>query len=313
MGRGWLAGAALCGGALGAALLVNHRRERRALRRNPPAGHVLRLGRVRLHVHVAGSGPDIVLLHGNSSMVPDFLASPLHSMLTEQRRVWTFDRPGFGHSNRPEGTVWTADAQADLILGAMDRLGIRQAEVLGHSWGCLVAIAMASRAPGVITGLHLLSGYYHPPERPSQLAFAPAALPVLGPLIRHTVLPLAVRPFLRRILRKMFRPTDVSHRFRRAMDRDMLLRPPHVQATAEDSTLMMREALRQSHAARHLNQPVTIIVGEEDSVIDWRRQSARLHRALPGSRLLVVPGAGHMVHHSAPDLVGAEVLRGTSR
>jgi pimeloyl-ACP methyl ester carboxylesterase len=312
MDRRKIAVAALCGGALGAAWLVNDRRERRALARNPPAGHVLSLGRARLHVHVAGSGPDIVLLHGNSSMVPDFLTSPLHLMLTKQRRVWTFDRPGFGHSNRPEGTIWTADAQADLILRAMHRLGIGQAEVLGHSWGCLVAIAMASRAPGIITGLHLLSGYYHPPERPSQLAFAPAALPVVGPLIRHTLLPLAVRPFLDRILRKMFHRTAVPHRFRRAMDTNMLLRPSHVQATAEDSTLMMREALRQSHAARHLRQPVTIIVGEEDSVIDWRRQSARLHRALPGSRLLVGPGAGHMVHHSAPDLVGTEVLRGPS-
>jgi pimeloyl-ACP methyl ester carboxylesterase len=58
---------------------------------------------------------------------------------------------------------------------------------------------------------------------------------------------------------------------------------------------------------RELRVPVTLICGTEDQVTDFGRQSRHLHETLPGSRFVPVPGAGHMVHHIATDLV-AEVV-----
>jgi pimeloyl-ACP methyl ester carboxylesterase len=52
-----------------------------------------------------------------------------------------------------------------------------------------------------------------------------------------------------------------------------------------------------------LRLPVTIVTGAADQVVEPARHSRRLHRELPGSRLVEVPGAGHMIHHSAPDAV----------
>ena len=47
----------------------------------------------------------------------------------------------------------------------------------------------------------------------------------------------------------------------------------------------------------------TIVVGAEDRCVSPRANSTRLHAEVPGSELVVVPGAGHMVHHVATERV----------
>jgi hypothetical protein len=47
-------------------------------------------------------------------------------------RVIAFDRPGFGHSERPRNTTWTPEAQADLIATAIKKIGVPRAIILGH-------------------------------------------------------------------------------------------------------------------------------------------------------------------------------------
>jgi len=49
-------------------------------------------------------------LHGNGSMIEDFESSGLIDLAAENHRVIVFDRPGFGHSDRPRNVVWTPDA-----------------------------------------------------------------------------------------------------------------------------------------------------------------------------------------------------------
>jgi pimeloyl-ACP methyl ester carboxylesterase len=57
-----------------------------------------------------------------------------------------------------------------------------------------------------------------------------------------------------------------------------------------------------------LRCPITIISGGSDQVVDVDDHSRRLHREIASSELVVVPGAGHMVHHSALDQV-VEAIR----
>ena len=56
-----------------------------------------------------------------------------------------------------------------------------------------------------------------------------------------------------------------------------------------------------------LKMPVVIVAGEEDRLIDIDEQSARLHSELPNSTIHRVPGAGHMVHQTAPEAVVAAI------
>ena len=88
--------------------------------------HVVDTGRV------AGA-ETIVLLHGNASLVQDFLVSGIVEQLKSRYRVILFDRPGYGHTTRPDDRSWTADAQADLFVKACDTIGVTKPIVLGHS------------------------------------------------------------------------------------------------------------------------------------------------------------------------------------
>src|ERR1700744_5496798 len=120
--------------ALAAIAGINRHLARKAERNNPPKGRFLDVNGVRLHYVERGAGAPLVLLHGNGSMIQDFESSGLIDLAAKNHRVIVFDRPGFGHSERPRNVFWTPDAQAELIKRALERLGVSNAIVLGHSW-----------------------------------------------------------------------------------------------------------------------------------------------------------------------------------
>ena len=99
-------------------------RARKAEREHPPTGRFVTVDGVRLHYLEKGEGPPVVLLHGNVVTAEDFQTSGVLDLLATQHRVIAFDRPGFGYSDRPHGSAWSAGAQADLLSGALVVLGI---------------------------------------------------------------------------------------------------------------------------------------------------------------------------------------------
>src|SRR3954470_19375669 len=101
----------------------------------------------------------------------------------------------------------------------------------------------------------------------------------------------------------MFAPAEAPERFDREFPKELMLRPSQLRASAEDAALMTPVAVELQEHYRELRLPITIITGADDQIADVNRQSERLHRELPHSELIVVPGMGHMIHHLAPDAV----------
>ena len=110
-------------------------RANRAERNDPQSGTFMDVDGTRLHYVDRGSGPVIVLLHGNALRLEDFVAAGMIDRLAKHHRVIAFDRPGFGHSDRPRMQLWTPDAQAELLQKALKRLGVSNAVIVGHSLG----------------------------------------------------------------------------------------------------------------------------------------------------------------------------------
>ena len=164
--------------ALAAAAVYNTYRARRVERQHPPLGRFVDVDGVRLHYLERGEGPPVVLLHGNVVTAEDWVLSGVLDRVAERHRVIAFDRPGYGYSERPQGSAWTAASQAELLLRAFAQLGIERPVVVGHSWGTNVALAIALADPAAVRGLVLLSGYYNPTLRADALLVAPAAVPV---------------------------------------------------------------------------------------------------------------------------------------
>jgi pimeloyl-ACP methyl ester carboxylesterase len=302
----------LAGVTAGAVALVmmafaNHRLANAAERRNPPTGKFVEIDGVRLHYIEQGKGEALVLLHGNGSMIQDFASSGLIQMASKRYRVIAIDRPGYGHSERPRSTIWTAEAQAELIDAALGKMGVSKATVFGHSWGCSVAVALALRTPNLVGSLVLASGYYFPSVRADVVTMSGPAVPVLGDAIRHTLSPLLARLMWPLLTRKIFGPSSVPEKFEDGFPKEMTFRPSQIRASAAESALMIPGAFAARGHYAELKMPVVIIAGEEDRLIDIEEQSARLHSELPNSTIHRVPGEGHMVHQTALDVVMAAI------
>jgi len=227
--------------------------------------------------------------------------------LARNHRVIAFDRPGFGHSTRPRDRLWTPAAQAKLLHAALAQLGVKEAVVVGHSMGAMVALALALDHPDDVRRLVLVGGYYYQSARIDALLTAPVALPVLGDVMRYTVTAISARLMLKRLVRAMFGPREVPGHFIPALSREMMVRPIQLRANAEDAAFMIPQAKASSERHHELRMPVAIVAGADDKVIDAEAHSARLHREVAGSTLVVVPRAGHMVHHAAPGAIVAAV------
>jgi pimeloyl-ACP methyl ester carboxylesterase len=194
-------------------------------------------------------------------------------------------------------------------MGAVRRLGLVRPVVFGHSYGTLVALAMALDHPGEVGALVLAGGYFFPTPRPDAAAFAPVGWPGLGDVLRYTASPHLMRAAAPGFIRGLFAPLPVAPRFAAEFPVPLALRPWTIRAVGQDTAGLVGAAARLSARAGALRLPVSIIAGEGDRVLSTRVHSVRLHQLLPDSRLLLVPGAGHMVHHAVPDTVAAEVER----
>jgi pimeloyl-ACP methyl ester carboxylesterase len=283
----------------GAAVLVN-RRAARAERDYLPQGRFVTTDGVRLHYVEKGTGPPVVFLHGNGAMVEDMLISGLIDHAAPAYRAIAFDRPGFGHSERPWGRSWTAAAQAVLFARTFDQLGIGAPIVVGHSWGTLVALTLALDHPASVGGLVLASGYYFPTARSDVALFSPPAIPILGDVISYTVAPLIGEVIGWPSITKMFAPQPVSPKFEREFPMPLALRPSQIKASSQDTSQMIAAAQQLSPRYRTITCPTVIMAGDADRIINIERQAQKLHGAIPGSRLDVLPDAGHMIHHVDP-------------
>lgn len=303
---GMRTGAILAAIGLAASFFYVRAKTRQAERDNPPAGKFVEVDGVRLHYLERGSGPTLVLLHGNGVYSKDFETSGLLQRAAEHYRVIAFDRPGFGYSERPRSTVWTPDKQAALLHRALEQIGVESAIVAGHSWGTMVALAMGLQQPDFVRGLVLLSGYYYPSVRLDAVALTQPAIPIVGDLLRYTVSPLVSRALWPAMAKRTFSPKPVDRRFD-AFPVWMALRPKQLRAAAAETAIMIPSAAGLAKRYAELKVPSVIVAGTQDKIVDAGHNSERLSERVAMSQLALEPGVGHMTHYAHPEKVMAAI------
>jgi pimeloyl-ACP methyl ester carboxylesterase len=253
-----------------------------------------------------GDAPPILLLHGASSNLRA-MWQPLGDMLAASNRVILVDRPGHGYSSRERETDSTPEIQARMIIEALDKLGVGPVIAVAHSWAGALATRMALDHPSRVAGLVLLAPVTHPWRGGVGWYNKVVTTPVIGPLLAYTItLPLGlfmIEPGARYVFRPQVMPRD----FVKETATPLLLRPREFLANARDLVTLKDAVADQAPRYGEIKMPVTIISGDVDKTVSTNIHSRPFAATVAGTKLIVLPGMGHMIQNAVSDLVVSEI------
>jgi pimeloyl-ACP methyl ester carboxylesterase len=281
----------------------------------PPAGPFVEISGGRLATLQDGpaDGPPVVLLHGASANASDPMEGIGRRLAAQGFRVIAFDRPGFGWSDRIAGGGAASPAvQADLIAEGLERLGVGPAIVFGHSWAGALALALALEHPERVSALALAAPVAMPmPDRMPELPWywRLAVTPPVAWLLSRTVGPPVARHFLPEAARRVFQPQPALATYPSLARSALVLRPGTLLANVQDLLGLSTALAMQSPRYGTIRVPTLVISGEADPIVRPATQAVPLARAIPGSRLVLLPGIGHMLQYVAAERVADEVVR----
>ncbi|HJU54117.1 MAG TPA: alpha/beta hydrolase [Pyrinomonadaceae bacterium] len=255
------------------------------------------VGGVRVHYQEAGAfdAKPVLLLHGFTAS--NFVWKDVLVPLAEGGfRVVAPDLLGFGFSGKPRDGEYTIGAQARMVVGLMNALGIERAALVGSSYGGAVAATCALDYPERVERLVLVDAVINDHARNRPLLRL-AAAPLIGDLV--SPLMMGSRRLLRSQLRKGYAPEN-RHLFdeTRATAHHRPLLAASTQRAAV-TTLRRWRASRIAEEAHRITQPTLLVWGEADPVIPLAH-GRQLNRAMPDSRLRIFRRCGHMPMEERP-------------
>jgi 3-oxoadipate enol-lactonase len=255
-------------------------------------------GKLRyLEAPATGARPlgTLVLLHAfplNAHMWEPQLALAAQGWRVVAPHLRGFDG---GTADPPASTV---DDYAGDLIDLLDTLRIEDAVVCGLSIGGYISFALLRHAPRYVRGL-VLADTRSQADTPEGVENRKRMLTLLAE--RGTA------AIVDEMLPKLLGPTTLAQRPELAgrLRALALSNPPEAIAgairalmTRPDSTPLLRE----------IRCPTLIIVGEEDSLTP-PAFSEEMHRAIGGSELVIVPGAGHLSSFERPEVFDSALAR----
>lgn len=281
----------------------------------PPRGKTLRIDGLDVHlvdIPASPEAPSLLLLHGASGNVREPLQALQHA-LAGRYRLLAVDRPGNGHSSRGAREMSDPARQAEVIAAALGRLHVGSCLVLGHSLGAAVALALALGRPDLVKGLILIAPATHPwPGGVSRRARF-FALSRFGRIVAELVVAPLGLWLTGPTIRVIFRPCAVPVSYARRIGAMLAIRPACFVANCRDIADLHRHVIRLSARYSDIRVPAEIVTGDRDAIVAPAIHAYGLARDLPGARLTVLPGAGHMPHWSRAAEVVAAVDRVQAR
>jgi pimeloyl-ACP methyl ester carboxylesterase len=276
----------------------------------PPSGTAVLVSGAVLNVVDLGPRdsltPPILLLHGASSNLRA-MQQPLGDRLAKNHRVILIDRPGHGYSPRERETASTPAVQARMIAEALDKLRVGPVIVVAHSWAGALGARIALDYPDRVAGLVMLAPVTHPWYGGVGFYNKVVTTPVIGTLLAYTItLPLGLL-VTESGARDVFLPQAMPEGYVTSTATMLLLRPREFLANARDLVTLKQAVEEQATRYAGITAPVTIISGDVDKTVSTFIHSRLFAAAVPNTKLIVLPGMGHMIQNAVPDLIVSEI------
>jgi pimeloyl-ACP methyl ester carboxylesterase len=259
---------------------------------------VLTLAGRQVRVVRRGAGPGVVLLHGFASSI--YTWKDVLPVLAQGHDVVALDFPGFGGSEAPRDLSF--DEYPRIVIELVDQLGLARATIVGNSMGGAVAAVVAAERPERVERLVLVDAAGFRMQEKSR----PWPIRLVG--LRPVSALLERLPLRRMLVEASLRQVFFDRRHVTAERIDEYLEPalrPGAPAAIR-SLLASRAARPQAveEALARVSAPTLVVWGREDAWIPVA-DAERFRAALPGSRVVVLDGCGHLPQEERP----AEVAR----
>ncbi len=270
---------------------------------NRAASRFVTAGGLRWHVQILGSGPVALLAHGTGASTHSW--RDLAPLLAQHCTVVAPDLPGHGFTATPPATGLSLPGMARGLGALVQALGVSPAIAVGHSAGAavlartmldgLIAPRLLVSLNGALLPLFGLTGQVF-----SGVAKLMVGLPMLQRLFaRHAGDPATVQ----RLLRGTGSTIDAAGA---AFYGRLAANPAHAQAAL---TMMAHWDLQPLvRDLPKLPAPLTLIAAGNDRTIS-PTEAVRVRNIVPGSKIVSLPGLGHLAHEEQPVRVVELILQ----
>ncbi len=238
-------------------------------------------------VNRSGKRKSLVLVHGYLGGSPQWTAQC--ERFSSEFTIITPDLPGFGlnaHLESPQ----TITGFARYVLDELDKQGIDQFHLLGHSMGGMIAQEIVKLAPSRVEKLILYGT--------GPVGIMPGRFETIEES-RNRVEIDGVISTSRRIAAKWFVGGETSKCFESCADIAVMA---SLQAAQAGLTAM--ETWSGVEALANIKTPVLVLWGDRDQSYHWPLPQ-KLWQEIPNASLSVVAGCSHAVHLEKPDLFNA--------
>ena len=256
--------------------------------------HRLRSDDAEIFYAIQGNGPNVVLLHPFPADHEFWL--PVIPALESRYRLILPDLRGHGESGIGQGPAVMAHHAAD-IARVMDAAGVGKAAFIVCSIGGYIVFEFLRRFRSRVSALALCDTRAQPDSAEARANRLQAA---------ESVLEQGTEPFLQSLIFKLLGATTVSARPDLVEGALRMMR----KMSPEDISLVLRGMAERADSVpdlKHINLPTLIVIGEEDT-LSTAADGELMRQNIPGSRLNVIPKAGHYAPWERPEAV-APLLR----
>lgn len=303
MRRAWkiAIGVALIVATLLALNTISVDNETKAATVTEPGGRILRLadGAMQVVEHGPRNASPVVLIHCFSCAIDWW--DRMMPLIDRDHRVVAVDLLGHGGSEKPS-SGYTVPNQAQLVAEALDKLGVRDAVVVGHSLGGSIAVALAERSPKLVKKVVIIDT---PPDHSGSSLGLIAKLgfePVVGEFFWRVKPDFAVRMGLEVAFAPGF---DVPDEFVEDVGR-MTYSSYHDSPQGSDDYTKEESLDRRM---KESGKPLLVLMGAEEQIVgDPAEALAEYRETVPWAKTKLIAGAGHSPNVEKPAETAALVL-----